>query len=194
MDWWVKVMTIIILWPIPLPSLECVRRASCYNIHILFNFPATLWNWNPGEFGNRAKGLSGRCLIPKSPLHCPRHGQPTPGLVMLFKWRVFDVCRVDCLKYWVGQEKSSFGFAITSYGKTRTNFWASPVTGTVWSQGRSNEQYTTADPDFVVEFMEVHRGAVRTCQGLPPLICLAPGLRVSCSGKQGLQNRKENTS
>ena len=24
MDWWVKVMTIIILWPIPLPSLECV--------------------------------------------------------------------------------------------------------------------------------------------------------------------------
>ena len=104
MDWWVKVMTIIILWPIPLPSLECVRRASCYNIHILFNFPATLWNWNPGEFGNRAKGLSGRCLIPKSPLHCPRHGQPTPGLVMLFKWRVFDVCRVDCLKYWVGQK------------------------------------------------------------------------------------------
>ena len=130
-------------------------------------------------------------------LHCtvPDTGNLLPGLVILFKWRAFvEFCRVDCLKYWVGQEKSSLGFVITSYGKTRTNFWASPVTGTVWSQGRSNEQYTTADPDFVVEFMDVHRGAVRTCQGLPPLICLAPGLRVSCSGKQGLQNRKENTS
>ena len=76
-------------------------------------------------------------------------------------------------------------FSLRRYGKIPANFWANPVTGTVWSQGRSTQQCTTADPDFAVEFMDVHRGAVRTCQGLPPLFCLAPGLRVSCSGKQG---------
>lgn len=158
-----------------LPFLEYDPRDRRYEgLHILFKIQETLWNWNTDEFGSKAKGLFESCLIPASPLHRPRHRQSTPGLVMLFEWRAFDVCRVDCLKYWVGQEKSSLGFAITSYGKTRTNLWAKPVTGTVWSQGRSNEQCTTADPDFVVEFMYVHRGAVRTCQGLPHLFCLPP--------------------
>lgn len=65
-------------------------------------------------------------------LHCtvPDTGNLLPRLVILFKWRAFDVCRVDCLKSWVGQEESPLGFAITSYGKTRTNF------GPTQSQGQ----------------------------------------------------------
>ena len=87
-------------WQIHLPFLKYAGRVRCYEgLHILFDFPATLWN--PGEFASRAKSLSESCLTPESPWHCPRHGQPRPGLVTLFKWRVFDVWRVHCLKYWV---------------------------------------------------------------------------------------------
>ena len=89
-DWCVKVMIIIIVvtnmsrisWVYP--KGKTLWRASHF-----INFPPTPWHWNPGEFHSKAKGLFGSCLMPKSPLHCPRHGQPTPGLVILSQWRVF---------------------------------------------------------------------------------------------------------
>ena len=117
-------------WQICLLFLKYAGRARCHEgLHILFNFPAILWNWNPGGFGSRDKSLSEGCLTLESPWHCPRRGQPAPGLVTLFKWRVFDVWRVH---FW------NIGFSLFSLNivwNKRDSVDSGHILWTAWHSG-----------------------------------------------------------